>query len=131
MGDEADGIRKVRDRLTTNNLNFFQHLFRNWYFLGIALLIGAMQVLIMFVGGAAFSVVRQTPGQWATAIICGFISIPVGLVIRTIPDHWVVAIFPTRAFKIFIYYAGFLFLKRKKKEDLEKAEHDDLNDTKM
>ena len=129
--DEADGIRKVRDRLTANNLNFFQHLFRNWYFLGIALLIGAMQVLIMFVGGAAFSVVRQTPGQWATAIICGFISIPVGLVIRIIPDHWVVAIFPTRAFKIFIYYAGFLFLKRKKKEDLENAEHDDLNDTKM
>lgn len=129
--DEADGIRKVRDRITANNLNFFQHLFRNWYFLAIALLIGGMQVLIMFVGGAAFTVVRQTPAQWATAIICGFISIPVGLVIRIIPDHWVVAIFPTRAFNIFIYYAGFLFLKRKKKGDLEKGEHNDLNDTKM
>lgn len=129
--DEADGIRKVRDRITSDNLNFFGHLFSNWYFLGIATLIGAMQVLIMFIGGAAFSIVRQTPGMWATAIICGFISIPVGALIRIVPDHWVVKVFPTRAFNVFIYYVGFLFLKRKKKQDLEKNEHDDLNDTKM
>lgn len=129
--DEADGIRRVRDRITANNLNFFLHLFRNWYFLGIAFLIGGMQVLIMFVGGAAFSVVRQTPGQWATAILTGFLSIPVGALIRIVPDHWVVAVFPTRAFKVFIYYAGFLFLKRNKNRDLEKAEHDGIHDTKM
>ena len=53
----------------------------------------------MFVGGAAFSIAKQTPGMWATAILCGFISIPVGLIIRIIPNVWVEKIFPTKAFK--------------------------------
>lgn len=140
--DEADEITTVRGRITRENLDFFQHLFRNWYFIIIALLIAGIQVLIMFVGGAAFSIVRQTPGQWATAILCGFISIPVGAFIRIIPNTWVVKIFPTRAFNILIYYAGFEFLSKKKRakkraardghdvdleRDFEEAQKDDSN----
>ncbi|RCK54815.1 Calcium-transporting ATPase 2 [Candida viswanathii] len=118
--DEADEITTVRGRITRENLDFFQHLFRNWYFIAIALIIGGFQVLIMFVGGAAFSIVRQTPGMWATAILCGFISIPVGLIIRIIPNVWVERVFPTRAFKKLLYIVGFGWLKRKKKNnDLE------------
>lgn len=121
--DEASDIKTIRGRLTAYNLNFFQHLFRNWYFLAITLLICAIQVLIMFVGGAAFSISRLPGRMWATSILCGFISIPAGLVIRIIPNYWVVKYFPTRAFKVFIYYVGFSFLKRKnKKKDLEKNE---------
>ncbi|CUM65413.1 uncharacterized protein PRCAT00003051001 [Priceomyces carsonii] len=121
--DEADEVRSVKGRITAENLNFFQHLFRNWYFITIAVLIGGCQILIMFVGGAAFSIARQTPGMWATAILCGFISIPVGVILRIIPNYWVEAIFPTRAFNTFIYYVGFGFLSKKKKnkaDDLEK-----------
>lgn len=118
--DEADEITTVRGRITRENLDFFQHFFRNGYFIAIALIIGGFQILIMFVGGAAFSIARQTPGMWATAILCGFISIPVGLIIRIIPNVWVEKIFPTRAFKKFIYIVGFGWLKRKKKDtDLE------------
>lgn len=129
--DEADGVSKVRDRMTRDNLDFTQHLFRNWYFIGIAAIIGGAQVLIMFVGGAAFSIARQTPAMWGTALICGFLSIPAGLILRIIPNEWVVAIFPTKAFNIFIYYAGFKFLKSKKKakrgvdEDLERFSSSD------
>ncbi|CAI5758390.1 unnamed protein product [Candida verbasci] len=117
--DEADEIKSVRGRITMENLNFFQHLFRNLYFITIALIIGGCQILIMFVGGAAFSVAKQTPGQWATAILCGFISLPVGLIIRIIPNYWVEKIFPTRAFKKFIYIVGFGWLKKKKKHDID------------
>ncbi|KAI5967277.1 PMC1 [Candida margitis] len=113
--DEADEITNVRGRISMENLNFFQHLFRNWYFVGIALIIGGFQVLIMFVGGAAFSIAGQTPGMWATAILCGFISIPVGIVIRIVPNVWVERVFPTRAFNMLIYYVGFGWVKRKKK----------------
>lgn len=120
--DECADVRLVRERITAENLNFFSHLFRNWYFVVITLFIGGMQVLIMFVGGAAFTVARQTPGMWATAIICGMLSIPVGALIRIIPNWWVVKIFPTRAFNIFIYYVGFGFLSRKKKKDLENSD---------
>lgn len=138
--DEADEITTVRGRISNENLNFFQHLFRNWYFISIALIIAGIQVLIMFVGGAAFSIVRQTPGQWATAILCGFISIPVGVLIRIIPNTWVMKIFPSRAFNFIIYYAGFEFLSKKKRAkkrsarnghdvDLERDQMKDSNES--
>lgn len=131
--DECDTVRDIRGRLTAENLNFFQHLFRNWYFVGIALLIGGIQVLIMFVGGAAFSIARQTPAMWATAILCGMISLPVGAIIRIIPNYWIVKIFPTRFAKAFFYYAGFEFLSKKNRKkraerDLEKNEVDSNED---
>ena len=46
------------------------------------------QVLIIMVGGAAFKIApqRQTPAMWAYAIVLGALSIPVGLIIRLIPD---------------------------------------------
>lgn len=120
--DECADVRDVRGRINSENLNFFTHLFRNWYFVSIALLIGAMQVLIMFVGGAAFTIKRQTPAMWATAIICGMLSIPVGVLIRVIPNWWVVKIFPTRLFKSFLYYVGFSWMSKKNRK--ERAERD-------
>lgn len=46
------------------------------------------QVLIIFVGGKAFNIAspRQTGIMWGTAILLGFLSIPIGIVIRLIPD---------------------------------------------
>ena len=44
------------------------------------------QILIAFIGGKAFSITRQTGVQWAISIVLGAISIPVGIVIRLIPD---------------------------------------------
>lgn len=131
--DECADVRSVRERISMENLNFFLHLFRNWYFISIAALIGGMQILIMFVGGAAFTVARQTPAMWATALLCGFLSIPFGALIRIVPNYWVVAIFPTRAFNHFIYYAGFSFLSKKNRQkragkDLEKNEAIDLSE---
>lgn len=108
---EADGISNVRDRITWQNLNFFQDVFRNWYFLAIALLIGGVQVMIMYVGGTAFSVTRQSRAMWGTAIICGMLSLPWGVVLRIIPDEWVIKIFPTRAFRKFQYISSFRWLK--------------------
>lgn len=46
------------------------------------------QVLIIFVGGKAFNIASggQTGIMWGTAILLGFLSIPIGVVIRLIPD---------------------------------------------
>ncbi len=127
---EGDGISNVRDRISMQNLNFFQDLFRNWYFLAIAGLIGGVQVMIMFVGGTAFSVVRQSGAMWGTAIICGMLSLPWGVVIRIIPDEWVIKIFPTRAFKKFEYIASFKWMKfwGGKKNNRKIKLHDDEED---
>lgn len=113
--DECADVREVRNRINAQNLNFFSHLFRNWYFVVIALLIGGCQILIMFVGGAAFSTTHQPAAMWGTAIIAGMMSLPMGAIIRIIPNWWVVKFFPTRAFNTFLYYAGFNFLSKKKR----------------
>lgn len=44
------------------------------------------QILISFVGGRAFSVVRMTGDQWAYSLVLGFISIPVGFVLQAVSD---------------------------------------------
>ncbi|MCO5599770.1 hypothetical protein L7F22_053877 [Adiantum nelumboides] len=44
-----------------------------------------LQVLIVYVGGAAFSVVKLDGTNWAISVIAGLISWPIGLLIRLIP----------------------------------------------
>lgn len=77
------------NRRLDNHFNIFEGLTRNWFFICINLIMCGGQVLIIFVGGRAFNIAidRQTPVQWAYAIILGFISIPVGMIIRLIPDR--------------------------------------------
>lgn len=54
------------------------------------------QVLIVMLGGRAFNIAPggQTPAMWAYAIILGFLSIPVGVVIRLIPDSLLARLVP-------------------------------------
>ncbi|ODV93350.1 hypothetical protein PACTADRAFT_51950 [Pachysolen tannophilus NRRL Y-2460] len=113
--DEGDGLETVKQRLNRDNLDFSQHVFRNWYFVGIAAIIGGFQILIMFVGGAAFSIARQTGAMWGTAIICGLVSFPAGWIIRIIPDKWVVRVFPTRLYRILVYLGTFRFLRNQRR----------------
>lgn len=60
----------------------------------------AGQVLIIFFGGAAFSITNPPDDGavqgtlWAIAIVLGFISIPVGIIIRLIPDWIILAMVP-------------------------------------
>ena len=53
------------------------------------------QVMIIFVGGSAFSVVRLNGTQWAISLVLGLISLPVAVVIRLIPDAFVAKILPS------------------------------------
>ena len=45
-----------------------------------------VQVLIVFVGGAAFQVVRIGGREWGISLAVGFVSIPWGAVIRCMPN---------------------------------------------
>lgn len=86
-------------RRLDNKLNMFDGILENYYFVGITSIIFCVQILIMFVGGAAFNIERQTPAMWATALLCGFGSIPVGILLRLIPDELVIKLFPTRLWR--------------------------------
>ncbi|KAK3332077.1 hypothetical protein B0T19DRAFT_438947 [Cercophora scortea] len=76
------------NRRLDNKFNIFEGLLQNWFFIGISAIMCGGQVLIVMVGGPAFSIAAdgQTPAMWAYAIVLGFLSIPVGVIIRLVPD---------------------------------------------
>jgi Ca2+-transporting ATPase len=84
------------NRRLDNRQNIFEGIHRNEFFMVIAFIIGGGQVLIMFIGGAAFSIHRQTGAMWAVALICGLMSIPMGCLLRLVPDQWVIKLYPAR-----------------------------------
>lgn len=78
----------LNNRRLDNRFNVFEGILNNWFFIGIWLVMIGGQVLIIFVGGwPAFQAEHQFGDQWAVAIILGAISIPIGVVIRLIPDE--------------------------------------------
>ncbi|KAI4719884.1 calcium-translocating P-type ATPase [Aureobasidium sp. EXF-10727] len=82
------------NRRLDNKFNIFEGVQRNSFFIFIALVMIGGQVMIMFVGGRAFSVERLTGEQWAYSVGLGAISIPVGIIIRLIPDELVARLVP-------------------------------------
>ena len=87
------------NRRLDNRFNIFEGLTSNYYFLGINIAMCGAQVLIIFVGGIPFSISEEDPpqlwNQWVAAIVIGLLSIPVGMLIRCIPDEFVRKCIPT------------------------------------
>ncbi|KYK55061.1 ATPase, P-type, calcium-transporting, PMCA-type [Drechmeria coniospora] len=85
------------NRRLDNKFNIFEGLSRNPFFIGISLIMCGGQVLIIFVGGAAFQIAEaasRDAALWGIALILGAMSIPVGIVIRLVPDSAVAALVP-------------------------------------
>ncbi|KAH0377963.1 calcium-translocating P-type ATPase, partial [Aureobasidium melanogenum] len=82
------------NRRLDNKFNIFEGVQRNVFFIGIALIMIGGQVMIMFVGGRAFSVERLTGEQWGYSVGLGAISIPIGVIIRLIPDELITRLIP-------------------------------------
>lgn len=93
MHDPSHNYRSSRltrcsNRRLDNHFNIFEGLFSNWFFIGISIIMCGGQILIIFFGGKAFNIASegQTASMWGTAIVLGFISIPIGIVVRLVPD---------------------------------------------
>ncbi|KAK5958731.1 plasma membrane calcium [Knufia fluminis] len=82
-------------RRLDNGFNIFQGMHKNYWFIGIQFIIVGGQILIMFVGGAAFSIHRINGPQWGYSIILGLLSIPFAVVIRCFPDELFAKLIPT------------------------------------
>ena len=80
-------FNQLNSRRLDNHFNIFEGVHRNYFFIMInAAMIGG-QVMIIFVGGRAFSVVKLNAANWAYSIVLGALSIPIGVIIRLIPDE--------------------------------------------
>ncbi|KAH6617955.1 hypothetical protein B0J18DRAFT_483042 [Chaetomium sp. MPI-SDFR-AT-0129] len=85
------------NRRLDNEFNIFEGMFKNPYFIAISAIMCGGQVLIVMVGGQAFRISSdgQTPVMWGIAIVLGVLSIPVGVIIRLIPDELVESLVPS------------------------------------
>lgn len=72
-------------RRLDRHLNIFHNMHKNIWFLLIALIEIGAQVLIIFKGGAAFSVKDIGGRDWGISIIAGFVSWPLGVATRLLP----------------------------------------------
>ena len=88
-------FKLVNSRRIDNKLNIFEGLMKNHLFMLMATIMVAGQVLIIFVGSTAFSVERITGAQWGISLVLGALSIPVGIIIRLVPDSWIRACIPS------------------------------------
>ncbi|KAF2009950.1 calcium transporting P-type ATPase-like protein [Aaosphaeria arxii CBS 175.79] len=76
----------LNNRRLDNHFNVFEGIHRNVFFIIIMFIMIGGQTMIVFVGGAAFDVTRINGAQWAYSIVLGALSLPVGMIIRLIPD---------------------------------------------
>ncbi|KAK6363558.1 plasma membrane calcium [Orbilia blumenaviensis] len=80
-------FNEFNNRRLDNKLNIFAGIHRNYFFIGINCIMIGGQVLIIYVGGAAFSITHINGTQWAICIVCAAVSLPWAVLIRLIPDE--------------------------------------------
>jgi P-type Ca2+ transporter type 2C len=80
--------RDFSNRRLDNKLNIFEGILRNPFFIVINIIMIGGQVLIIWVGGDAFEIVKLNGKEWGLSIGLGAISIPWGALIRLTPDEW-------------------------------------------
>ncbi|KAH9025687.1 hypothetical protein EDB83DRAFT_2678872 [Lactarius deliciosus] len=74
-------------RRLDQKLNVFEGVSKNRYFMAIISIEVAVQVLICFVGGAAFGVTRMGVREWCISVGLGCVSLPLGALIRLISNE--------------------------------------------
>ncbi|KAI9437977.1 calcium-translocating P-type ATPase [Lactarius indigo] len=74
-------------RRLDRKLNVYEGVSKNWYFMAVITTEVAVQVLICFVGGAAFDVTRIGAREWFISVGLGCVSLPLGAIIRLTPNE--------------------------------------------
>lgn len=84
----------LNNRRLDNRFNVFEGMQRNPFFIGIWLTMIGGQIIIVFFGGKAFQIETQTADQWGVAVVLGAISIPIGVIIRLVPNELILRLIP-------------------------------------
>lgn len=87
-------FNEFNNRRLDNKFNIFEGVHRNIFFIVINIIMIGGQIMIMFVGGRAFNVSRLTGAQWGLSVGLGAISIPIGVLLRLIPDEFIRKLIP-------------------------------------
>ncbi|KAF3388158.1 Calcium-transporting ATPase 2 [Talaromyces pinophilus] len=86
-------FNELNNRRLDNHLNIFEGITKNYWFIGINCVIIGGQILIIFVGGVAIGVTPLNGIQWAVCLICAVVTLPVGVLLRFLPDEYFAVVF--------------------------------------
>ncbi|KAI9665233.1 MAG: hypothetical protein M1829_005771 [Trizodia sp. TS-e1964] len=89
-------FNQLNNRRLDNRFNVFEGISRNWFFIAINVVIVGGQILIIFKGGAAFSVTPLNGIEWGYSLAFGALSMPIAIALRLIPDEFVAPMLPSR-----------------------------------
>ncbi|CEP07016.1 hypothetical protein [Parasitella parasitica] len=81
-------FNEINCRRIDSKLNVFHNIFANKFFMAIFFLCIALQAIIVNFGGAAFQVTRVDGVAWAISLCVGLLSLPIGVLVRLIPDEF-------------------------------------------
>ncbi|PLN74945.1 calcium transporting ATPase [Aspergillus taichungensis] len=81
-------FNELNCRRLDNHFNVFEGVHRNYLFIGINVLMVGGQILIIFVGGAAFGVTPLDGVQWAICFGCSVFCIVWAAVLKLVPDKY-------------------------------------------
>ncbi|CAO3621403.1 unnamed protein product [Cunninghamella blakesleeana] len=88
-------FNEINCRRIDSKFNVFHNIFANKFFIFIFVLCVFLQAIIVNFGGAAFQVTPINGVSWAISILIGLIALPVGALVRLIPDEFFSFIFFT------------------------------------
>ena len=97
-------FNQFNNRRLDNKLNVFEGIHRNWFFMAISLIMVGGQIMIIFVGGAAFQIQALTGPQWAVSILCALPCFAWAIVLRCIPDKFAAVVFGIAGRVYFFFY---------------------------
>ncbi|KAI9294032.1 PMCA-type calcium-translocating P-type ATPase [Neoconidiobolus thromboides FSU 785] len=79
-------FNELNCRRINDEVNVLQNITHNQIFVLVQVVVVVGQIILVLFGGAAFSTVPLTAYQWFISILIGSLSLPVGLVLRLLPD---------------------------------------------
>lgn len=130
-------FNEFNNRRLDNKFNIFEGLHRNQFFIVINILMVGLQVVIVFFGGQAFSIVRINGIQWAVCLVLAALSLPWAVVIRLFPDPLFAKIAGIVGAPVVVVYrflgrscrrVGRLFRRNKTADDEKSRAQGDLED---
>ncbi|KAL9630814.1 MAG: hypothetical protein Q9164_006225 [Protoblastenia rupestris] len=97
-------FNQFNNRRLDNKFNIFEGVHRNPFFIVISMIMVGGQVMIVFVGGAAFAIKPINGTQWAICILCALPCLLWAIVLRCIPDRYAKFVFHIAGKIWFFFY---------------------------
>jgi Ca2+-transporting ATPase len=85
-------FNQYNNRRLDNKLNIFVGIHKNYYFIAMNIIMVGCQVVIIYFGSTAFSIVELNGNQWAISVVVALLCVPWGICVRLFPDAWFGAI---------------------------------------